>query len=1077
MQFSTFSLFTVLLAGSAIATAVPSDENHGLERRGCPGGWELCGNCDGTSCSIKFWGIPYNYGCDVGSCTEQSGAGNGVQCVAHNYDDVHCPGNGGKTCREVLLVISQPTPLFLSLVEKAAHDNYDKTISDTNTITKLDFTGSCGDVQKEFKRSYLDSVGLWQPSTFVLTGGSFRIQEKLSAVAIPLVKDGSPRIEYYDSRRVTSPVDWNIGSVIYLAGDSSLMSDGYGNTSFILLLFTMKTVRVMRIGPVVQWQPNLLLVNDPEMLPNIHHPKSNKTPHYNMFTSGIEGLVQVKDWEKHRDFKKNELGTRYDVVVMLTQSHFKLLTSPLHHAPNCWDPTAAGFQLHQYYKHNSDMSGTIILTGANSSLAIPAVNYLFSNYPSYTAVLTVRNTSDSDENTGRLRQEISKFPAAKASVRALDLSSLSEVELFSNQIVTDISNGALPPLVAIICNAYAWSISNGLKHSKDGYEISLAVNHLAHLSLVLRLLGSFGPQGRITFLASDSHYPGKNGLEKYAPGLPDDLNLLAHPTQDRKGEEVGRGFQRYGNSKLAVIMGMYELNKLLLQDPKLRKITAVAMDPGGLVDSRTMNEGVPSTWKYAMKGFLSPMRPLLKHFIPTLRSVNESSIDLIEISVGKLNSERGYFTLLKKDDSSPESKDEEKQQRLWAKSLEWAHVSKNDTVLQGAIEATVSYPILKSDRKVEGRRHFAANGQDSSAALKEAKFSYVQRSGDLTVRSLRYGRFSPPVSKPNPSKKYTKRFRTFGLDDWAMIPAPLLYIGHTIMACYVNLNGGIGKPLWEVSVGEFEIGFKGIVGSAFLYPAMTAAIRTSIILFYHRIFCKTMPRFRLAVYIYLALTSMYAVTFSIIPGTICSPLSASWHPLVRHVYCKSDYFYYNYQVALYSCSVAGDAILLFFPLYPVTKLMIPNKKRVGVTIMFMLGASACIAVSYKLAIFVLQMKKYDHIDPRWLTTIMSRVVPPQFDEYGYTFWIPSQVEPTVALIGSSLPAMGQVVVKASKHISSSFSSLSHSKLSQKSRNDGPYKNIKPTTHETYHTGKETDSEVALQSSYELGSLTEDRIER
>ena len=76
---------------------------------------------------------------------------------------------------------------------------------------------------------------------FVLTGGSFRIRNKISAVAIPLVKDGNPRIEYYDPQGVTSAVDWNVGAVIYLAGDSSLMSDGYGNTSFILLLFTLKT--------------------------------------------------------------------------------------------------------------------------------------------------------------------------------------------------------------------------------------------------------------------------------------------------------------------------------------------------------------------------------------------------------------------------------------------------------------------------------------------------------------------------------------------------------------------------------------------------------------------------------------------------------------------------------------------------------------------------------------------------------------------------------------------------------------------------------------------------------------------
>ena len=63
----------------------------------------------------------------------------------------------------------------------------------------------------------------------------------MSAVAVPLMKDGNPRIEYYDPRGVTSSVDWNVGSVIYLAGDSSLMSDGCGNTSFIFFLFTMDT--------------------------------------------------------------------------------------------------------------------------------------------------------------------------------------------------------------------------------------------------------------------------------------------------------------------------------------------------------------------------------------------------------------------------------------------------------------------------------------------------------------------------------------------------------------------------------------------------------------------------------------------------------------------------------------------------------------------------------------------------------------------------------------------------------------------------------------------------------------------
>ena len=60
--------------------------------------------------------------------------------------------------REVPIIISQPTPTFLGLVEKAARDTHDKTISAREKLVKLDFTSSYANVHNEFKRSYLDKV-------------------------------------------------------------------------------------------------------------------------------------------------------------------------------------------------------------------------------------------------------------------------------------------------------------------------------------------------------------------------------------------------------------------------------------------------------------------------------------------------------------------------------------------------------------------------------------------------------------------------------------------------------------------------------------------------------------------------------------------------------------------------------------------------------------------------------------------------------------------------------------------------------------------------------------------------------
>ncbi|PMD28969.1 hypothetical protein L207DRAFT_574583 [Hyaloscypha variabilis F] len=125
--------------------------------------------------------------------------------------------------REVPLIISQPTPTFLDLVEKAARDLHDKTISAKERLVKLDLTSSCEDVCKEFKRDYLDKIqpgsstatildpnkikSWWQPRPWVLTGGSFRIPSKIAAVAIPLEKVGNTRIEYYDSQGVSWSID------------------------------------------------------------------------------------------------------------------------------------------------------------------------------------------------------------------------------------------------------------------------------------------------------------------------------------------------------------------------------------------------------------------------------------------------------------------------------------------------------------------------------------------------------------------------------------------------------------------------------------------------------------------------------------------------------------------------------------------------------------------------------------------------------------------------------------------------------------------------------------------------------
>ncbi|KAI1164028.1 NAD(P)-binding protein [Nemania serpens] len=333
------------------------------------------------------------------------------------------------------------------------------------------------------------------------------------------------------------------------------------------------------------------------------------------------------------------------------------------------------------------MAGTIVFTGANSSLGIHAVEYLLQKYGSYTAVLTVRDASDSDVNTNTLRDTLRRHPNhANASVHELDLSDLSATHAFADEIAGGIKTGKYPPVVALVCNAYHWNLIADSEITPDGFDKTLEVNHISHAALVLRLLGSFGDSGgRIIEISSDSHWPGKNPMEKYPPSIPADLNQLTKPAADPDKE--GRGYQRYANSKLMLTTWIHALNDYLQTDRNLSTIAAIAMDPGNMVDSRALRRNTPSSFHTMQKFVYVPLLPLLRFVNPTLRTAAPAAVDVIELALNPTYAgQRGYFIKLNKDESSPESNDKAKQKVVWNSTLEWARIGKNDTALQSAFD-------------------------------------------------------------------------------------------------------------------------------------------------------------------------------------------------------------------------------------------------------------------------------------------------------------------------------------------------------------------------------------------------------
>ncbi|KAI8632914.1 hypothetical protein F5Y19DRAFT_419466 [Xylariaceae sp. FL1651] len=318
--------------------------------------------------------------------------------------------------------------------------------------------------------------------------------------------------------------------------------------------------------------------------------------------------------------------------------------------------------------------------------------------------------------------------------------------------------------------------------------------------------------------------------------------------------------------------------------------------------------------------------------------------------------------------------------------------------------------------------------------------------------------------------RLTYRFgaKNQGADDYLIIPALILYIGWTALSGYICLNGGIGKPPWEVTLAEFSIWYKGLLAGLFYYPIMSATIRASILLFYRRVFATRVNRpGEIFIWTMMGLQVAYVIVFTILPGFICTPLHYEWEPIQRLGHCSVKY-YYLIQEALYGSSFGFDVILLLFPIIPVSRLQMSLKRRLGVISIFLLGASATVAAAYRLGIFVQATKIPARKEPFYLQYQVSRYIPGQFPETGTDFYIPSQLEPTVALLGTSLPALmkafGSIKLQLS-HLASS--SLFSGTSSRRPSDDGPFKSLRKSSsanHEKMNSEVELKAAVSSHSS-------------
>jgi NAD(P)-dependent dehydrogenase (short-subunit alcohol dehydrogenase family) len=202
--------------------------------------------------------------------------------------------------------------------------------------------------------------------------------------------------------------------------------------------------------------------------------------------------------------------------------------------------------------------GTVLITGPTRNLGRHAVLAMAGRQEGQRPDLLLVGRAGRD-----LTAVADEGRARGACVREIgcDLASLADVRAAATTARGLLADGAVRPLRALVANAGTMS-PDTRRASPDGYEMTFAVNHLAHAQLIGDLLGSFTAPARVVLLGSNTYHANFwRKLLGVAEAKWTDPVELARPATGDKVPGMAASGVAYSNAKLAILYYAHELQR------------------------------------------------------------------------------------------------------------------------------------------------------------------------------------------------------------------------------------------------------------------------------------------------------------------------------------------------------------------------------------------------------------------------------------------------------------------------------------------------------------------------------------
>ncbi|WP_019925179.1 SDR family NAD(P)-dependent oxidoreductase [Nocardia sp. BMG111209] len=239
-----------------------------------------------------------------------------------------------------------------------------------------------------------------------------------------------------------------------------------------------------------------------------------------------------------------------------------------------------------------------------------------------------------------------------------DLASLAEVRAAAVAVRDLLDAGTVRPLRALVANA-GLSSADTRRASADGYELTFAVNHLAHAQLIGDLLGSFTAPARIVLVGSNTYHANfwRRLLQVPEAQWADPVELARPATGARVPGTTASGIA-YSNAKLAILYYAHELQR------RAGAGVAVSVFEPGWMPGTALGRGAPAALQ-AVGRFLGRL--------PGVSTPQRSGPLLAALALddrwGHLR-DGAFVVKTAVTEVQPVARDRDREQRLWEATTE-----------------------------------------------------------------------------------------------------------------------------------------------------------------------------------------------------------------------------------------------------------------------------------------------------------------------------------------------------------------------------------------------------------------------